>query len=52
MNGLQKDFDTLPTEVVRLIGSLMELAEVQQGNIETMIIANKKLLGVIDTLKG
>lgn len=52
MNGLQKDFDTLPTEVVRLIGSLMELVEVQQGNIETMIVANKKLLDVIDELKG
>jgi hypothetical protein len=52
MNGLQKEFDMLPTEVVRLIGSLMELAEVQQSNIETLLVANKKLLSVIDELKG
>jgi len=51
MNALQAEFDTLPTEVVRLIETLMELVEVQQGNIETMLAANKTLLGVIDKLK-
>jgi len=51
MNALQKEFDTLPLEVTRLIGTLMELVEVQQGNIETMLAANKTLLGVIDKLK-
>lgn len=52
MNALQAEFDTLPAEVVRLIETLMELGEVQQGNIETMLAANKTLLGVIDKLKG
>jgi hypothetical protein len=52
MNALQKEFDTLPAEVVRLIETLMELVEVQQGNIETMLAANKTLLGVIDKLKA
>jgi hypothetical protein len=52
MNALQKEFDALPSEVVRLIESLMELAEVQQTNIETLLVANKKLLSVIDTLRG
>lgn len=52
MNALQKEFDMLPTEVVRLIGSLMELAEVQQANIDTLLVANRKLLSVIDELKG
>jgi hypothetical protein len=50
MNSLQKEFDALPLEVTRLIGSLMELVEVQQSNIETMLVANKKLLDVIDRL--
>jgi hypothetical protein len=52
MNALQAEFDTLPAEVVRLIETLMELVEVQQGNIETMLAANKTLLGVIDKLKA
>jgi len=52
MNALQAEFDTLPAEVVRLIETLMELVEVQQGNIETMLTANKTLLGVIDKLKA
>jgi hypothetical protein len=52
MNGLQAELDSLPTEVARLIGSLMELVEVQQGNIETLLTANRKLLDVIDRLKG
>ncbi|SDX13482.1 hypothetical protein SAMN05518669_103369 [Variovorax sp. YR634] len=52
MNALQKEFDALPLEVTRLIGSLMELVEVQQSNIGTLLVANKKLLGVIDELKG
>lgn len=52
MNALQKEFDSLPLEVSRLIGSLMELVDVQHGNIETLLAANKKLLDVIDTLKG
>jgi hypothetical protein len=51
MNGLQKELDALPLEVTRLIGSLMELVEVQQSNIETMLVVNKKLLDVIDRLK-
>ena len=52
MNALQAEFATLPAEVVRLIETLMELVEVQQGNIETMLTANKTLLGVIDKLKA
>jgi hypothetical protein len=50
MNSLQKELDALPLEVTRLIGSLMELVEVQQSNIETMLTVNKKLLDVIDRL--
>jgi hypothetical protein len=52
MNALQKEFDTLPLEVARLIGTLMELVDVQNGSIETLLAANKTLLGVIDKLKG
>ena len=50
MNSLQKELDALPLEVTRLIGSLMELVEVQQSNIETMLVVNKKLLDVIEDL--
>lgn len=50
MNSLQKELDALPLEVTRLIGSLMELVEVQQSNIETMLVVNKKLLDVIDRM--
>ncbi|MDQ0035917.1 hypothetical protein J2W30_003690 [Variovorax boronicumulans] len=52
MNGLQKEFDALPVEVTRLISNLMELTELQQISIDTLLVANEKLLGVIDTLKG
>ena len=51
-NALQAEFDGLPPEVSRIIGTLMELVELQESNIQTMLIANKKLLGVIDVLKG
>lgn len=51
-NALQDELDNLPPEAARLIASLMELVEVQQGNIETLLAVNKKLLGVIDELKG
>jgi len=52
MNALQKELDGLPTEVVRLITSLLELVDVQHGNIQTLLGANKRLLDVIDQLKG
>ena len=52
MNALQGEFDTLPAEVAKLIASLMELTEVQQGSIDALLAANKVLLGVIDRLKG
>ena len=52
MNGLQKELGTLPVEAMRLISSLMELVDVRQSNIDTLLAANKKLLGVIDALKG
>lgn len=52
MNALQKELDGLPTEVVRLISSLLELLDVQHGNIQTLLGANKRLLEVIDRLKG
>ncbi|MDQ0571491.1 hypothetical protein QFZ42_003325 [Variovorax paradoxus] len=50
MNSLQKELDNLPTEVVRLIQSLLDLVDVQHGNIQTLLTANKKLLDVIDRL--
>lgn len=52
MNALQKELDGLPTEVVRLITSLLELVDVQHGNIQTLLGANKRLLDVIERLKG
>ncbi|NDZ12056.1 hypothetical protein C7T35_15380 [Variovorax sp. WS11] len=52
MNALQKELDSLPGEAARLIGSLMELVEVQNGSIEALLVANRKLLDVIDVLKG
>ncbi len=52
MNALQKELDGLPTEVVRLITSLLELVDVQHGNIQTLLVANKRLLDVVDRLKG
>ncbi len=51
-NALQAEFDSLPLEVTRIIGTLMELVELQESNIQTLLAANKKLLGVIDALKG
>jgi hypothetical protein len=52
MNGLQRELAGLPEEATRLIGSLMEMVEIQQGNIQTLLVANKRLLDVIDRLKG
>jgi hypothetical protein len=52
MNGLQRELAGLPEEATRLIGSLMEMVEIQQGNIETLLVANRKLLAIIDRLKG
>lgn len=51
-NALQAEFDSLPLEVTRIIGTLMELVELQESNIQTLLIANKKLLNIIDELKG
>ena len=51
-NALQAGFDNLPLEVVRGFGTLLELVELQESNIQTLLIANKKLLDVIDELKG
>jgi hypothetical protein len=42
MNALQKELDGLPTEVVRLIETLLELVDVQHGNILTLLAANKQ----------
>jgi hypothetical protein len=52
MNGLQRELASLPPEATRLIGRLMEMVEIQQGNIETLLAVNTKLLLVIDRLKG
>jgi hypothetical protein len=52
MNGLQRELASLPPEATRLIGSLMEMVEIQQGNIQTLLVANRQLLDVIDRLKG
>jgi hypothetical protein len=52
MNSLQGELASLPAEAQRLIGTLMELVEVQQGNIQTLLVANRQLLDVIDRLKG
>lgn len=52
MNGLQKEFDTLPLEVTRLISSLMELVEAQQSSIDALLIANGLLLDANDRLRG
>jgi hypothetical protein len=51
MNGLQAEFDSLPVEVTRLVGNLLELTELQQTTIDTLLAVNEKLLGVIDALK-
>ena len=52
MNSLQKEFDTLPLEVTRLISSLMELVEAQQSSIDALLIANGLLLDANDRLRG
>ncbi|MNY71820.1 hypothetical protein D3C86_2102490 [compost metagenome] len=52
MNSLQKEFDTLPLEVTRLIASLMELVEAQQSSIDALLIANGLLLDANDRLRG
>jgi len=52
MNGLQKEFDALPVEVTRLVSNLLELTELQQITIDTLMVTNEKLLSVIDALKG
>lgn len=50
-NALQAEFESLPLEVVRIIDTLMELVELQESNIKTLLTANRTLLGVIDKLK-
>ena len=52
MNALQKELEGLPTEAVRLITNLLELVDVQNGNIQALLVTNKRLLEVIDQLKG
>lgn len=52
MNNLQKEFDTLPLEVTRLISSLLELVEAQQSSIDALLIANGLLLDANDRLRG
>lgn len=51
MNSLQKEFDTLPLEVTRLISSLMELVEAQQSSIDALLIANGHLLDANERLR-
>jgi hypothetical protein len=52
MNSLQHELASMPADAQRLIGTLMEMVEVQQGNIQTLLVANRQLLDVIDRLRG
>jgi len=52
MNALQRELDSLPAEASRLIGTLMEMVELQQESIESLLTVNRKLLDIIDELKG
>ena len=52
MNSLQGELAAMPADAQRLIGTLMEMVEVQQGNIQTLLVANRQLLDVIDRLRG
>lgn len=44
MNGFQLELEALHPEVMQLVVSLLELVEEQERLLQTMLIANKKLL--------
>lgn len=44
MNGFQQDLAAMHPEAVQLFVSLLELVEEQERLIQTMLVANKKLL--------
>ena len=50
MNGFSLDVEGAP-EILKMVSQMFSLVEEQQGYIETLIAANRKLLDVIDTLK-
>jgi type II secretory pathway predicted ATPase ExeA len=50
MRGFAQDVASSP-ETLKGLMQLMELVEEQQGYIHTLLIANKKLLDVIEELK-
>jgi hypothetical protein len=52
MNSLQGELAAMPADAQRLIGALIEIVEGLQVNVETLLIANRKLLATIDRLKG
>ena len=51
MNALVAELNTLPPTVAGMIVTLMDLVDVQNSSIQTLLAANKKLLGVIDRMR-
>lgn len=52
MNALMAELDSLPPAVRVALVTLMELVDVQNDSIEALLATNKKLLAVIEELRG
>ena len=50
-NALQAELSSLPPVVGQMIANLMELVDLQNSNISTLLVTNKKLLDTIDALR-
>lgn len=51
-NALQAELSNLPPVVGQMLANLMQLVDIQNSNITTLLDTNKKLLDTIDALRG
>ncbi|MGJ7512356.1 hypothetical protein [Variovorax sp. GT1P44] len=52
MNALQRELAVMPPQAADAICRLMQLVDLQNENIATLLSVNRKLLDEIDRLKG
>lgn len=51
-NALQAELSNLAPVVGQMLANLLDLVDLQNGNIATLLDTNKKLLDTIDALRG
>lgn len=51
-NALQAELSNLPPVVGQMLANLLDLVDLQNGNIATLLDTNKNLLDTIDALRG